>query len=321
MSNQLENCKILKQTLRAFVLDASGDLATALESYSAQQLRRWSEQKLQGLSCSELAIDMFATEGQINGQSVLDIFGQNQPDLSASDRALIDSWQNTFNGLFRVLQVTPTAYELMNWLTEKRYWVQSNGLQSEEQLARLAPDEIIVARLSPMTSNDWIFSGPILLLGKLGKPKLAVAVGNFRNWFPDHLYGDAPELLEEAWQSVERYHDDFVNFFGAERITLTGYELNKKLKAYQEFVTQREIEKAGIDGSQSLQELVDQAGISKEEISEAAASFGEDGRQVSHLLENSKTVKMVMPSINLPDEFCRAEAVTVFVHPRWGQAG
>ncbi|MEO1093801.1 MAG: hypothetical protein AAFX01_02730 [Cyanobacteria bacterium J06638_28] len=301
------------------MLDADGDLATGLEAYSAEQLRRWSEQKLQGVSCSELAIDMFATEGQVNGQSVLDAFVATQPELSASDRALVKSWQDTFNGLFRVLQVTSEAYELINWLTEKRYWVRSNGLQSEDQLSRLAPDEIIVARLSPVTDGNWMFSGPLLLLGKLGKPKLAVAVGNFRNWFPDHLYGDAPDLLEEAWISVERYHNDFVQFFGAERVTLSGYELNKKLKAYQEVATQRELEKVGLDGSQSLQDLVDQAGVSKEEISEAAASFGEDGREVSRLLENSKTTKMKMPSINLPDEFQRAEAVTVFVHPRWGQ--
>lgn len=319
MGDRLGQCKTLKQALNTYVLDTEGALAIALETYSAERLKQWSEAKLQGISCSNLAIDMFATEGQVGGQPVLDTFVANQPDLSEADRSVLDSWKATFNGLFAVVQVTPNGYELMNWLTQKRYWVQSSGLQSEEQLSRLSPDEIVVARLSPVPEIGWVFSGPLLLLGKLGKPKLAVAIGNFRNWFPNHLYGDAPELLEEAWKSVERYHDEFVHFFRAERVTLSGHELNKKLKAYQEFTTQRQLEDAGVDGSKSLQELMDQAGVSKEEITESVESFGEDGRQVQRLLDNSDAMKMVMPSINLPNEFRKAEAVTVFVHPRWGQ--
>lgn len=318
MSDRIGYCKALKQKLNAFVLDADGALAIALETYSSKQLKQWSEAKLQGVNRSSLAIDMFTTEGQVGGKSVLDIFAANQPDLSESDRDLVTSWRMTFNGLFVVLQVTPESYELMNWLTEKRYWAQSCDLQSE-QLSRLSPDEIIVARLSPVTETDWMFSGPLLLLGKLGKPKLAVAIGNFRNWFPDHLYGDAPELFEEAWKSVERYHDEFVHFFGSERVTLSGHELNKKLQAYQEFTTQRQLENAGIDSSKSMQELMDQAGVSKTEIVESVESLGEDGRQVERLLNSSKAMKMVAPPIQLPNDFRNAEAVTVFVHPRWGQ--
>lgn len=319
VSDQLERCKTLKQELTDFVLDAEGAVATALESYSAEHLKRWTDANLQGVNRSNLVVDMFTTEGKVSGQSVLDIFAQDQPDLPQADQALLNGWKATFNGLFVVLQVTSEGYELKNWLTEKRYLVQSNGLQSEEQLSRLAPGEIVVVRLSPVTETHWTFSGPLLLLGKLGKPKLAVAIGNFRNWFPNHLYGDAPELLEEAWKSVKHYHDEFVDFFGAEQVTLSGYELNKKLKEYQEFSSQRQLENAGIDGSQSLQELADKAGVSKEEIAESVESFGEDGRQVSRLLENPKAIKMMMPTINLPDEFRNAEAVTVFVHPRWGQ--
>lgn len=301
------------------MLDAEGDLAIALETYSSRRLRQWSDAKLQGIDCSGLAIDMFITEGQVNGQSVLDIFAANQPRLSETDQALVKGWKDTFNGLFVVLQVTPQGYELMNWLTEKQYWVQSSGLQSEERLARLSPGEIVAVRLSPVPEADWIFSGPLLLLGKLGKPKLAVAIGNFKNWFPNYLYGDAPDLLEEAWKSVKHYHDEFVQFFEAERVTLSGYELNKKLNAYQEFATQRQLERTGIDSSKSLKDLMDQAGVSQEEVSESVESLGAEGRQVKRLLESSKSVKMVMPPLKLPDDLRKAEAVTVFVHPRWGQ--
>lgn len=319
VSDQVKHSADLKQSIHDFVLDAEGDLATALEQYSADRLKHWSTTNLQGISRSDLAIDMFLTEGQVSGQSVLDIFDQNQTSLSQNDRTLLESWKSAFNGLFTVLQATEDGYKVMNWLTEKRYWVKPNGTQSAEELSRLSPGEIIVTRLLPVAESFWTFSGPLMLLGKLGKPKLAVAIGNFKNWFPDHLYGDAPDLLEEAWASVERFHHDFVDFFGADRITLSGYELNKKLQKYQDITTQRRLEEAGIDGSKSLQELADQAGISEEDIAESMESFGDDGGQASRLFKNDKAIKMVMPPINLPDDLRRAEAVTVFVHPRWGQ--
>jgi hypothetical protein len=319
VSDNVNQSQVLKQALQAFVLDAEGELATALEQYSAAQLKLWSATNLQGINRSNLAIDMFLTEGQVAGQSVLDIFVENQPSLSQGDQVLVEGWKRTFNGLFKVLQATPGRYEVMNWLTEKRYWVEPNEAQSAEELARLGPGEIVVTRLSPDVGDVWTFSGPLMLLGKLGKPKLAVAIGNFKNWFPNHLYGDALELLEEAWKSVERYHHDFVDFFGSDRITLSGYELNKKLKEYQEISTQRRLEALGIDSSKSLKELVAESGVSEEEVAESMASFGKDGHEVGRLLKDDKAIKMATPPINLPDELRRAEAVTVFVHPRWGQ--
>lgn len=314
-----QQSKQLKQLVKAFLLDADGDLATALERYSADQLGHWSATNLQGINRSELAIDMFLTEGQVNNQSVIDIFLKQQPNLSQTDQALVQSWSQTFNGLFSVFEVSENRYGLMNWLTEKRYWVEANGLQSSEELARLAPGEIVMTRLSPNGSDTWTFSGPLMLLGKLGKPKLAVAIGNFKTWFPNYLYGDAPELLAEAWESVERYHYDFVGFFGSDRLTLSGYELNKQLKEYQDIITQRRLAEAGIDGTKSIKELVNEAGISEAEVADSVEAFGQDKTVVSHLLKQDKAIKMVMPTINLPEDLRRAEAVTVLVHPRWGQ--
>lgn len=311
--------KSLKQELRDFVLDAEDEVAIALERYSAYQLCLWAATNLQGISRTDLAIDMFLTEGQVNGQSVLDIFAQNISDRSEDDQALIQSWKRAFNGLFVVLQVEGDRYEVMNWLTEKRYWAKPDRFHSSEELARLSPCEIVVTRLWPETPDQWIFSGPLMLLGRLGKPKLAVAIGNFKNWFPSQLYGDAPELLEEAWISVERYHQYFVEFFGTNRITLPGHELNKQLKAYQDEMTQRRLGEAGIDASKSLKEMVNEAGLSEEDVAESAELLGEESGAVKHLLNSDQSIKMAMPPISLPDDLRRAEAVTVFVHPRWGQ--
>ncbi|MBD2256182.1 hypothetical protein [Pseudanabaena sp. FACHB-2040] len=320
MDARLERSRELKQALWDFVLDAEGETATALEAYSADQMAKWSKTQLQGISRNDLVIDMFSTEGQVGDQTPLNLFIQSYPDLSEADKALVESWQRSFNGLFTVLSVDSEEFELMNWLTEKQYRVRPNGLQAPEKLVRLKPGEIVQTRISPLDESSWIFSGPIQLLGKLGKPKLAVAIGTFKDQFNQHLYGDAPDLMEEAWLSVERYHQEFIDFFEGDEITLSGYELDKKLAEFQEIATQRRLEAAGVDSNKTLSEMAAEAGVSEAEIAESAAELGADEAVTKQLLDGQKTLKMVMPKTALPDPLRRAEQVTVLVHPRWGQS-
>lgn len=319
LAQRIQQYEALKQDLIDFVLDAEGQIATALEAFSAKQMSRWSKPNLSGLDRSELAIDMFATEGQTAGQPVLDLFIQSDSDLTSDVQAWLRQWQGSFNGLFVVKDVLLDHYILMNWLTEKHYSVCPGPSQPTEMLSRMKVGEIVLARLLPLTATEWTFSGPLTLLGKLGEPKLAVAIGNFKKWFPQHLYGDAPEMKEAAWESVKQQYEDFVDFFGSEQVTLSGYELNKKLQVYQERSTEKQLAEAGIDSSKSLREVAKDAGISEEDVSEAMGELGEESAVAKKLLESKQSLKMVMPKVNLPDELRRAEAVTAFIHPRWGQ--
>ncbi|MEB3214251.1 MAG: hypothetical protein VKL39_23080 [Leptolyngbyaceae bacterium] len=331
-NDRLEQSRTLKQELLQFTLDAEGELARSLETYCADQSRHWTTTGLNGINRLDLATEMFLTEGNVADQSVLDIFIQQRADLPSQAHALVRTWKRSFNGLFVVMQSTADGYDCMNWLTEKHYRVKPNGLQSDDELARLESGEMFITRIAPLSDcnsksnsedaaeGDWVFSGPMMLLGKLGKPKLAVAIGNFKNWFPHQLYGDAPDLLEEAWLSVERYHREFSEFFGGDRLTLSGHELGKKLKEYQDFTTQKQLDDAGIDSSKSLQEIAQQAGVTEEEIAETTDALGQEGEAAQNLFKSKKSLKMVMPSVELPKELRHAEAVTVFVHPRWGQA-
>ena len=313
----------LKTALSDFALDAEGEVATALEAFSAEHSSRWAKPSLSGLSRSELAVDMFVTQGEVAGTPVVDLFVQEQP-LSDKEQSWLARWSGSFNGLFEVKHIESDSkgavrYELMNWLTEKIYSVRANQKLLAEVASRLAVEEIVLARLLPVAEDEWTFSGPMTLLGKLGKPKLAVAIGNFRQWFPQQLYGDAPELQEAAWESVRQQYDDFVAFFGAEKVTLSGYELNKKLQAYQEAATEKNLSKAGIDTNKSLKELVKDSGVSEAELDEAMEAVGEESKAAKALLESNQSLKMVVPKIKLPDELRRAEAVTAIVHPRWGE--
>lgn len=314
----LERTKELKQALTDYVLDADGDLAIALESFSAEQLAKSSQS---GVQQQNLVIDRFLTEGQVGDKTPIDLFIESHPkELSKSDRQLLQNWQHTFMGLFAVTQILPDGFELMNWLSAKHYTVKPDSPATQKELERVKLGEIILTRIAPVTQEYWTFSGPSSLMGSLGKPKLAVAIGNFKDNYKPFLYSDAPELLEEAWRSVEKYHQDFLDFFGSDEITMSGYQLGKKIAEFQEILTQKQLAEAGIDQSKSMAEIAAEAGIDDEAIEEVAESLGTDAKALSTMMKSQESAaKMVTPKVELPAELKKAENVTVLAHPRWGQ--
>ncbi len=313
----LARSRQLKQDLVDFVLDAEGDLATALERYSAEQLAR-SQQPDQHQQA--LVVDRFVMEGTVGTQTSIELFLAATPDLSESDRQLLNGWQRSFVGLFAVIKSLPDGFELMNWLTAKHYTVKPNDPAALDEMQRFRLGEILLTQIAPVTTTDWTFTSPWKVMGNLGKPKLAVAIGNFKQNYKESLYSDAPELLEEAWRSVERYHQDFLDFFGSDAITLPGYQLGKKIAEFQDVLTKKQLAEAGIDDSKSLAELAAEAGMDEAEIEAAAEAMGADAKAVSTMLRSKEAAaKMVTPKIELPPELKKAESITVLAHPRWGQ--
>lgn len=314
-SIELQRAKELKQALVDFVLDAEGELATALESFSASQLTQTQQPDLYR---RELVVDRFVTEAIVENCSPIDHFLAEQTDLTDFDRQLLQTWRRSFVGLFAVVQVLEDGFELMNWTTAKSYLVK---LSPEEQTAaaKLKVGDILLAQITPVIETDWMFGSKWIALGRLGKPKLAVAIGNFKQNYKDHLYSDAPELLAEAWKSVEKYYQNFTDFFGSNEVTMSGYQLGKKLTEFQEVSLEKQMNEAGIDRSKSLQELAEEAGVSQAEIEEAASAMGADAKLVNQVFDAKQQTKMMSPKVELPPQLKKAEQVTVLTHPRWGQ--
>jgi hypothetical protein len=315
----LERARELKQALIEFVLEAEGDLAQSLESYVAAKSRSHGNRH-DATYEQNLLIDSFMSEGQVGDKQPMDLFIESHPELSQSDRALVKSWQRSFMGLFAVTKIQPDGFELINWLTAKHYIVKPNDLVTLKEMARFKEGEILLTRIAPVTDTYWMFSGPCMPMGALGKPKLAVAIGKFKDNHKDALYSDAPDLLEQAWESVAEYHHQFIDFFGSDEVTLPGYQLNKKITELQELITKRQLAAAGIDESKSLSELAEEAGVTEDELKVAAEEAGADSAAISQLFDSSQgKTKMVTPKVELPAELKKAEQVTVFSHPRWGQ--
>jgi hypothetical protein len=180
------------------------------------------------------------------------------------------------------------------------------------------PGDILLSRIAPLPDGNWMFSGACIPKGKLGKPKLAVVIGEFKDNYPNQLYGDAPDLLEKAWESVLKYHQEFVDCLGSDRILLPGYQLNKKITELQERLSKKQLEAAGIDSSKSLKQIIQEAGVDETEIKASATEAGVDEKSVEQVLGNNDS-PMLFPKVQLPDEIKRAEQVMAFSHPRWGQ--
>ena len=315
MDASLQRAKELKQALVDWVYDAEGELAVALETFAAEH----GNKDRYDIKQQNLVVDTFLSEGTVADKSPIELFVE-QESLSPSDRTLLQRWQHSFTGLFEVISVLPHSFELMNWLTAKHYQIFPNDDIPQDELKRLQPGEIVIARIMPLSKQDWMISGACILKGKLGKPKLAVAIGEFKQHYKQQLYGDAPELLEQAWESVAQYHQEFVEFFGGDRVTLPGYELNQKVAQLQEKMSKERLAAAGIDSSKSFREVAQEAGVDEEELKTAIAQeAGVDSSVTNKAVEKALNAPMVTPKVDLPPEIRNAEQVSAFSHPRWGQ--
>ena len=315
MQETVDTAIQLKETIVDFIYDAEGEIAVALETYAAAKGKTNSY----GIKQQNLTIDLFITEGKIDKRTPLDLFLEQKQQLNASDTNLIKLWHHNFIGLFEIQQVDRDCYQLMNWLTAKTYQVYRHQKMSDKEITRLQPGEIILTIIAPITESKWFFFSDRIIKGKVSQPKLAVAIGEFRDNYPEFLYADAPELLEQAWESVAVYHQEFIDYFQSDRLTLPGYKLNQKIGELQKIMSQKRLAEAGIDDSKSLSDMLAESDTTEAEFAETATNLGADSEAVAKLIKNKNKLSMVTPKVDLPPEIKQAESVTVFSHPKWGQ--
>jgi hypothetical protein len=315
LDSLFERAGELHRGLIEFVKVADGAIGTARAEFESAQLKR--SPQLDSAQ-RQLVNYRFVVEGRLADRSILDAFCASRQDLSDGDRALVSSWQGGFMALLGIIAVYPNGLEVMNWITAKHYRIQFADLESLKAVERLKVGEVILAQIIPIRGIDWLISSPWITLGKLGYPKLAVAIGTFRHNYPHYLYPDAPELLAAAWDSVTAYHDRFVDFFGSDEFTLTGVEMERKMAEFQQHSIDLQLAAAGVDKDKSLAELAADAGGNLEETIELAATLGVPGGEASEF-SHSAIGKMVAPSLEFPPHLKQVRQLTALSDPHWGQ--
>lgn len=315
MQEKIERALYLKDKLVNFIYNAEGEIAIALESFAAEKGKKNSY----GIKQQNLTIDLFTIEEIVNQQTPVDLFLASANNLDSQDIESIKLWKNNFIGLFEIQSIQNNCYQLMNWLTAKSYQVYGHNQMLEKETSRWQPGEIILTIIAPINNTEWFFFSDRIIKGRLSKPKLAVAIGEFRDNYLDFLYADAPELLEQAWESVAVYHQEFVDYFGDDQLTLPGYKLNQKIGELQQKMSQKKLAEAGIDTNKSLSEMLSASGTDEAEFSETATDLGVDAKALNKIIANKEKLSMVTPKIDLPPEIKQADSVTVFSDPKWGQ--
>ena len=306
---------VLWSAIIDFIQTDRGNIASGLASFTTRQIQRHPQLDP---GQQKLLIHRFAIEGEIDGKSPLDLFLATQPDLSLEDRQTIANWRRSFVGLLTIVQIFPNGLEVMNWLTAKHYRVQFTDEPSQTAMSRLKVGDLIVAQLSQIAGIDWAILAPWVALGRLGRPKLAVAVGTFRQNYPHYLYSDAPDELAAAWDSVVVYHDRFVEFFGSDEITLTGKQLQTRIGEFQTWMLERQLETAGIDSNRFLSEIAADSGVTADDLQALTTTLGLPDPSASQG-QAAPSGKMVAPTVELPQQMRSAAAVTALSHPHWGQ--
>jgi hypothetical protein len=312
---QFSRAGILWAEIINFIQTAEGSVATALETFTAKQLIKHPQLDA---GQRKLLTHRFAIEGKIAKQTPLELFLASRSDLTPQDRQLVESWHRSFVGLFAVVEIYPNGLEVMNWLTAKHYRIQFADAESQIAMTRLKVGDVMITQINPIEGIDWAILSPWIALGRLGKPKLAVAVGVFRQNYPHYLYSDAPETLAAAWESVAVYHDRFVEFFGSDEVTLTGKQLQVRIEDFQTWLVDKNLESAGIDKSKSLAELATDAGVGADDLQALTTTLGLTDASTAKG-QTAAIGKMVPPNVELPPQLKHATAVTALSHPYWGQ--
>ena len=315
MLKNIEQAIELKQRLIDFIYDSEGEIAVALEEYAVEKAKRNSY----GIKQQNLTVDLFVTDGKVGEKTPLDIFLNSATNLNSQSKNIIELWHKNFIGLFEIKAIENDHYLLMNWLTAKSYKVYGHSQISDKETKRWQPGEIILSIIAPINDREWFFFSDRIIKGRLSQPKLAVAIGEFRDNYSDYLYADAPELLEQAWESVAIYHQEFVDYLGSDRLTLPGYKLNQKIAELQQKMSDDKLKEAGIDSDKSLSEILSASNTDEAEFTETAKDLGVETETIDKIIKNKNKLSMVTPKMDLPPEIKNAENVTVFSHPQWGQ--
>lgn len=197
-----------------------------------QTLAQVYPQRTQDLTEDEqLAFDIwFALEFLLpDHRTVLSHFLKHCED--GADLLIAEQWQIVIQGIFQVRQVLAGNYfELFNLVNEVSYTVAGNP----DTPLGLEKGEYIAARILPL-QDYHIFAGVIDRLPTRKKTELYQLVAEIQLQNPRMAFIDNQERIAQAYQiQAEEYHD-FIAFFGADEIILSGRELPEKMREFYRY--------------------------------------------------------------------------------------
>lgn len=178
------------------------------------------------------------------GTTVLERFVSHRSDLSEQDRELLLGWRDAVEGAFEVERFEGEAVIVENLIDELTYEVYSN--MGPNVFAQLEPGGFFIGRIVPVESV-WVVSGTFAYYPKSDRALLYATAGNSAMNHPQAVFRN-PEKFTRARELLAAEHARFIEFFGADFVTIPGPSLTDRMREFYGYCQDQDQVAAAIDG-------------------------------------------------------------------------
>jgi hypothetical protein len=221
------------------MLKRSAELKRALAEFAQEPrfddaLSEWMDERLSGLTVQREedaieALDSFILQGHLpDGRSLLEIFADEHPALSAVDRKMLLGWQDSVEGIFEVRRREVDALLAHNLIDDLTYRVRANA--GPTVFNRAQRGSFLIGRILPI-ADEWLVSGVQTILPRQDRDVVYGAAADLAQHSPELAFRN-PEKLEQAWRLQREQRAAFLAFFGRDRVVVPGSKAAAELDAF-----------------------------------------------------------------------------------------
>jgi hypothetical protein len=193
------------------------------------------------------AFDHFLLQHELrSGQTVVERFVTNRPDLPEDERELLLRWRDVVEGIFEVECHDGDALVVENLIDELTYRVHSN--MGPSVFRPLKPGSFMIGRLVPVGA-EWLISGNLARYAKSDRAAIYHTACEMTMKHPERAFRN-PDKLARAQQQQRTHHDQFVQFFGADFVVIPVAQLTERMRSFYTFCREQRVAELVASGMQ-----------------------------------------------------------------------
>lgn len=155
-----------------------------------------------------------------NKKTIIELFEENNKELSNEEREILNSLSKSFSSVFEVRRVLSNGFELYNLVNEKIYKVLS--LVKMNNFRGVTPGQFAMCRIFPFIEDYYLLeiSNVLSSINKAEVYKYTIAkiIEN-----PEDAYEDNPKKLEQIEKLVDEFGKKFNECFCCDEVITTNF--------------------------------------------------------------------------------------------------
>jgi hypothetical protein len=192
------------------------------------------------------ALDYFLLQHELrSGETVVERFVVNRPDLPEHERELLLGWRDVVEGIFEVHGRDGDALVVENLIDELTYRVYSN--MGPGVFQPVESGGFVIGRLVPV-GPEWLISGNFACYPKSDSVAIHRTACEMAMLHPKLAFRN-PDKLARARQQQSAEHDRFVQFFGADFVVIPGAQLTERMRSFYTFCRDQVVAELAASGT------------------------------------------------------------------------